>query len=282
MTKAGFFGKKTCNFVQMVVCYSDVLFCPSFPSEAEKASFYEKQKADERERERPGRADAPSTEVRKTSSRNPPETQGKDFGAMSEELQSLLEKINSDGIMKANAERDAIIAKAKSEAAAIVAAAKKEAADLRTQAAAEAETLQKRAESAISQAARDVVLKLKAELGARISAAVEGAAEEAMTPEFMAELIKALGAQFLSAPEAELTVITAVRDAAKLDAALKGALAASLRKQPRVLAEPTIKGGMEVNFSGSELFFDFSTEALTELLAAYTAPRIAAIFAGDK
>ena len=103
-----------------------------------------------------------------------------------------------------------------------------------------------------------------------------------MTPEFMAELIKALGAQFLSAPEAELTVITAVRDAAKLDAALKGALAASLRKQPRVLAEPTIKGGMEVNFSGSELFFDFSTEALTELLAAYTAPRIAAIFAGDK
>ncbi len=201
---------------------------------------------------------------------------------MSEELQSLLEKINSDGIMKANAERDAIIAKAKSEAAAIVAGAKKEAADLRAQAAAEAETLQKRAESAISQAARDVVLKLKAELGARISAAVAGAAEEAMTPEFMAELIKSLGAKFLSDPEAELTVITAVRDAAKLDAALKGALAASLRKQPRVLAEPTIKGGMEVNFSGAELFFDFSTEALTELLAAYTAPRIAAIFAGDK
>ena len=201
---------------------------------------------------------------------------------MSEELQSLLEKINSDGIMKANAERDAIVAKAKSEAAAIVAAAKKEAADLRTQAAADAETLQKRAESAISQAARDVVLKLKAELGARISAAVEGAAEEAMTPEFMAELIKALGTQFLNDPDAELTVITAVRDASKLDAALKGALAASLKKQPRVLAEPTIKGGMEVNFSGSELFFDFSTEALTELLAAYTAPRIAAIFSGDK
>ena len=42
---------------------------------------------------------------------------------MSEELQSLLEKINSDGVMKANAERDAIIAKAQSEAAAIIAAA---------------------------------------------------------------------------------------------------------------------------------------------------------------
>ena len=39
---------------------------------------------------------------------------------------------------------------------------------------------------------------------------------------------------------------------------------------------------MEVNFTGSELFFDFSTEALTELLAEYTAPKIAAVFAGEK
>ena len=44
---------------------------------------------------------------------------------MSEELQSLLEKINSDGVMKANAERDAIINKARAEADAIIAAREK-------------------------------------------------------------------------------------------------------------------------------------------------------------
>ena len=201
---------------------------------------------------------------------------------MSEELQSLLEKINSDGVKKANAAREAIIAKAESEAAAIIAAAEKKAEEMRRQAAAGAEILQKRAESAIGQAARDVVLKLKAELESRISAAVSGAADETMTPAFMAELVKSLGAAFLADPDSELTVITAVKDAAALDAALKGALAASLRKQPRVLAEPTIRGGMEVSFSGDELYFDFSTEALTGLLAEYTAPRIAAIFAGEK
>ena len=103
-----------------------------------------------------------------------------------------------------------------------------------------------------------------------------------MTPAFMAELVKTLGASFLAAPDAELTVMASVKDAPALDAALKGALIGSLKKQPRVLAEPTIRGGMEVNFNGTELFFDFSTEALTELLAAYTAPRIAAIFSGDK
>ncbi len=201
---------------------------------------------------------------------------------MSEELQSLLEKINSDGIMKANAERDTIIAKAQSEAAAIIAAAEAKAEETRKQAAADAETLQKRAESAIEQAARDVVLKLKAELESRISAAVAGAAEETMTPSFMAELVKSLGAAFLADPNSELTVIASVKDAAALDAALKGALVSSLKKQPRVLAESTIRGGMEVNFTGSELFFDFSTEALTALLAEYTAPKIAAVFAGEK
>ena len=202
--------------------------------------------------------------------------------AMSEELQSLLEKINTDGVMKANAERDAIIAKAQNEAAAIIAAAEAKAEETRKQAAADAETLQKRAENAIEQAARDVVLKLKAELEQRISSAVAGAAEETMTPAFMAELVKSLGATFLADPDAELTVIASVKDAPALDAALKGALVSSLKKQPRVLAESTIRGGMEVNFTGSELFFDFSTDALTELLAEYTAPKIAAIFSGDK
>lgn len=201
---------------------------------------------------------------------------------MSEELQSLLEKINSDGVMKANAERDAILAAARAEAENLIAKAREEAEETRKQAAADAETLQKRAENAIEQAARDVVLKLKAELEQRISAAVAGAAEETMTPAFMAELVKTLGTSFLSAPDAELTVIASVKDAPALDAALKGALVSSLKKQPRVLAEPTIRGGMEVNFNGSELFFDFSTEALTELLAEYTAPKIAAIFNGDK
>ena len=201
---------------------------------------------------------------------------------MSEELQSLLEKINSDGVMKANAQRDAIIAKAEADAAAIIAEARENAEKMKEEAAAEAETLQKRAENAIEQAARDVVLKLKAELESRISTAVAGAAEETMTPAFMAELVKTLGTAFIANPDAEVTVISSVKDAAALDAALKGALVSSFKKQPRVLAESTIRGGMEVNFTGGELFFDFSTEALTGLLAEYTAPKIAAIFAGEK
>lgn len=198
---------------------------------------------------------------------------------MADELQSLLDKINTDGVQKANAEREAILARAKEEAARIVADARSEAEKLRADAKAEAEKLQNRAESAIQQAARDTVLKLRSELEARISAAVENAAENAMTPQFMAELIRTIGAKFAADPDSELSVLSSVKDAAALDAALKGALVSSFKAQPRVIAEPTIPGGMEVSFSGGKIYFDFSTGALTGLLAAYTAPKIAAVFA---
>ena len=58
---------------------------------------------------------------------------------MAEELQSLLEKIQNDGIKKAEAERDAIIAQAQAEAADIIKAAEEKAKALRDAAEADAD-----------------------------------------------------------------------------------------------------------------------------------------------
>ena len=196
---------------------------------------------------------------------------------MSEELQSLLEKINSDGVMKAQAERDAIIAQAKTEAAAIVAEAEKKAEELRKAAAADAETLQKRAESAISQAARDVVLKLKAELESRISAAVADSAEKTMTPEFMAELIRDLAKEFAADPEAKITILSSARDAEALSSAVKDTLGSSYKNAPQVFADSAVKGGMQISFNDDEVFFDFSVEAITGLVGGYAGEKLARI-----
>ena len=105
---------------------------------------------------------------------------------MSEELQSLLEKINAEGIRKAEAERDAILAKAESEAAETVSEAKRRAEELVAKAESEAAELRTRAENAIRQAARDLVLELKHELESRLNAAVADASKAALSPEMMA------------------------------------------------------------------------------------------------
>lgn len=197
---------------------------------------------------------------------------------MSEELQSLLEKINADGVRKAEAERDRIIAEAEKEAAAIIAAAKAESEKLNAQAQENAENFRQRAISAARQSARDIMLQLRAELNSRLAAAIGTATAQALTPEFMAELIKELTVAFAASPDTELTVQCAVKDRAALDAALKNALAASLKKDPELFAAAHIASGMQIEFKDDNACFDFTGEAVAELLTSYAGTQMAEIF----
>ena len=188
---------------------------------------------------------------------------------MAEELQGILDRINADGIAKANAERDAIVEKAKREAAKIVADAKAEAAEIIKSAESEAEAFAKRTENALRQAARDIKISLKGELESRINKAVENASAEALSPEFMAQLIKMAAEKFISSPDDEVTVNCAVKDTAALDAALKAALADSLNKAPVVLGNGAIRNGLEVAFRDGAFCIDFTGDAVNDLFAAY-------------
>lgn len=198
---------------------------------------------------------------------------------MADELQSLLQKINDEGVKKAEAERERIISEANAEAKRIVDNANAEAEKRLAAAKSECDALQKRAESAVAQAARDILLKLKAELEARLNAAVDDATAQALTPELMAGIVRELTAKFVADPDAELTLRCAVKDRDALDAALKGALADSLRKNPTVLADNTVEGGVEVGIDGGKLYFDFSLDAIREVVGAYTGQHIAELFA---
>ena len=196
---------------------------------------------------------------------------------MAEELQSLLEKIQSDGIARAEAERDAVVAKAVKEAQEIVERAKKEAETILAAAGAEAQSIQKRAESTIRQAARDIVLKLKAELENRLRLAVSASSKSAMTPEFMAELIRDLAKEFAKDPEAKITILSSARDAEALASAVKDTLGSSYRNVPQVFADNSVKGGMQISFNDDEVFFDFSVEAITGLVGGYAGEKLARI-----
>ena len=186
---------------------------------------------------------------------------------MADELQSLLEKINAEGVKKAEAERAKILDAANSEAERIVSAAKTE-----------SDTLRQRAESEVKQAARDTLLELKAELETRLNNAVNGAAAQALDPALMAKIVKELVAKFVSDPDSEVTVRCAVKERDALDAALKNALADSLTKAPKVFADPALAGGLELGIENGRLYFDFSLEAIGGIVGAYAGEHIAALF----
>ena len=198
--------------------------------------------------------------------------------AMAEDLQSLLAKIQEQGLDKANAER-AAIKKAEQEAAEITAKAKAAADAMRRAAEEECASLTKRAESAVKQAARDIVLKLNVELKERLNAILQENTANAMTPELMGRIINEMAAAYIKdgKQEAKLEVLVSPKSLEEMNAALKGSLKDSFVKQPTLFADMELGGGLKVSVSGNDVFYDFSDDAITDIVAAYIGPRLAAI-----
>ena len=200
---------------------------------------------------------------------------------MAEELQSLLEKIQRDGIEKAAAERDEIVKNANAEAAAILAAAKAEADKMRADAANDAEALKKRAESAIRQAARDILLELKSELQRRVAAITRSRMDAALSSEFIAGLVREIAAAALSsadkAASGKLEVMVAPAKCEEVTKLLTASVGADLVEKMTIFPNAAAGRGLKVSVEGNEVFFDFSDAALSEMICDYAGSRISAV-----
>ena len=191
---------------------------------------------------------------------------------MAQDLQSLLDKIKQDGLDKAADCEKEIIAAAEKKSAEIIASAKQEAAQILKNAEIESANLKKRAESAIQQSSRDIILTLKNEISGRLNKIFANAASQAFTPEYMAQLISELCSAFASAPDSKITVVSAVKDVDALKNALMTSLKESFKTQCEVFPDKEMSGGFKVNFSGSDVFYDFSDDAVCSLISEYAGP----------
>ena len=205
---------------------------------------------------------------------------------MAEELQSLLEKIQREGIEKAAAERDEIVNKANAEAAAILAAARAEAEKMRADAANDAEALKKRAESAIRQAARDILLELKSELQRRVAAVTRNRMDAALSSEFIAGLVREIATAALSsadkAASGKLEVMVGPAKCEEVTRLLTASVGADLVEKMTIFPNAAAGRGLKVSVEGNEVFFDFSDAALTEMICEYAGTRISAVITAQE
>jgi V/A-type H+-transporting ATPase subunit E len=197
---------------------------------------------------------------------------------MPEDLQSLLEKINQDGIMKAETEKQRIIAEAEKTAAAIIAEAESKAEKMISDADRKCSDALSRAKEALEQNRRDILLQLREELAARLNNAVQDTAAQALSPEFMAQLIKEIALAFSAAPDSVITVRSSVKDAAALEKALCAALADSFSAKPQLFSGREIASGMEISFDGGKCYYDFTIDAISDLLNEFIGDKLQTVF----
>ena len=180
---------------------------------------------------------------------------------MSEELQQLLEKIQRDGVDKANAEAAAIVAKAKDEANALVKNAEEEAAATRAKAEEEAAAYAARARETISQAARDTVLKVKEDVTKLLTQLLAQDVTAALANEAVPLAAAAVKELVTGSAAAE------VATASKFVDALRAQLAAQAQSGVKVVADDMTGAGFTVKLDNGRVEHDFTDAAISGALA---------------
>ena len=193
------------------------------------------------------------------------------------QLQELIDKIKRDGIESASGEAARLKNQAEGEARWIVEAARKEAETIVAAARADAERAEKAGIAAVAQASRNLILAFKGEIQAVLdrivvretAAAYSGDVIKAALPEILKNWAAGGGDSLdILLPEAQL---------APLEALFREKLAAELKKGAELKSDRNLGAGFRIANRDGSAYYDFSAEAVGDLLSAYLNPRLAEI-----
>lgn len=198
---------------------------------------------------------------------------------MEEQLQSLLDRIHREGVERAEAEADGIVAAAQERAGRIVADAQAEADALRVRAEADAETSRDRGEKALEQAGRDFLLALRKSIETVLRESLSDTVAAALTPETVAEMLVRLAEAYAEHDmnEGRVTVLLPPDDRKQIAAIVMEKYRDLVRQGLKLHTDDRLTKGFKVSFEDDNLYHDFSLTALAEALAPVLKPPLGEI-----
>lgn len=191
------------------------------------------------------------------------------------QLQELIEQIKKDGVEVAENEASAIVEAAQAQAQKIIADAQAQADKILANAKTENERMTKSAEDAIRQAGRNLLLSFREsvekELGAIVSENVAGV----YSSELLAKLIVNVVEKWAQNPDAEdISVILNGEDLKKLEETLLAGLKDKMLTGVTLKANDNFDGGFRISVSGGRAYYDYSAEAVVDMLSNYLSPKV--------
>ncbi len=198
---------------------------------------------------------------------------------MAEQLQGLLDRIQRDGVDKAEAEADVILSNARKKAADTLAKAEAQADALRKQAERDSKTFVDRGQKALEHASRDVLLSLRESINRTVQAIVRQDVTAALSPEalagILAEVVSAYTAKGDAARDVSVLVPEAQQEAILQH--VKTRLSAEAAQGLEVLGDGRVTCGFRVVIKDDNFEHDFTQDAITDSLCQLLRPHIASI-----
>ena len=197
---------------------------------------------------------------------------------MAEELQDLIERIRRDGVERADAEAERIVADARTRARELVAEAEHEKNTLLEKAKEDAGLFRQRAESAVRHAARDIILSLGEAVTETLQAIIAHRVDAAMStddfPGFVRDAIRAYAGQ---TDAANLEAVLSEKQKEAVSAFFMRDLAEAMRKGLTIGSRRGLVSGFRVVVKDSGIEHDFTGEALASALGKLLRPQLAAL-----
>ncbi len=194
------------------------------------------------------------------------------------QLQELIEQIKKDGVDAAEVQAEAIVASAKAEAEKIIADAKAQAEKIMADAKSENAKTVKSGEDAIRQAGRNLLISFRESVTRELKAIVSENVNTVYSSDSFAKLVANAVEGWVNKPDAEdVSVILNSNDLAKLEEALLAEFKSKISAGVTLKANDNFDGGFRVAVNNGAVYYDYSAEAVTDMLSNYLSPRVTAL-----
>ncbi len=194
------------------------------------------------------------------------------------QLQELIEQIKKDGVDTAETQAAEILESAKAEAERIIADAKTQADKIMADAKSENAKTVKSGEDALRQAGRNLLISFRESVARELKAIVDNNVSSVYSSDAFAKLVINAVECWASKPEADdITVILNADDLAKLEETLLAELKTKMLSGVTLKANDNFDGGFRIAVNNGAVYYDYSAEAVTDMLSNYLSPRVTAL-----
>ena len=194
------------------------------------------------------------------------------------QLQELIDQIKKDGVQAAETEAESILKSAKAEAEKIVADAKAQADKILLNAKNENDKMVKSGEEAIRQAGRNLLISFRESVAKELGAVAGETVAGVYSSDALESLIIKAVEAWATNPEAEdLAVILNTEDLKKLEGTMISKLKNKMQNEITLKANDSFNGGFRIAVNDGKVYYDFSGEAVVEMLSTYLSPKVTAL-----
>jgi len=193
------------------------------------------------------------------------------------QVQELIDKIKKDGINTATEEASRIRTEADAEARRIVDVAKKEAENIISRGKQDAERFEKAGIAALEQASRNLVLAFKDEVQALLKKIVSTHVAAQYGDDVLKNALPDLLKSWAGKNSSDLTVILPEDTLSRLKSFFTERLSSELNKGVELKSSRKLTSGFHISNKDGSAYYDFSADAVVEMLSAYLNPKLAEI-----